>query len=107
MIALLVVPAAAVVLAGSVATLVVGEAALLRQRALASADLAALAAFTGGCGAAEAVAAAHHTTVLQCAFDGTDAIVTVDAGAPSGLGWLAAQLPPATASARAGLPASS
>lgn len=107
MIALLAVPAAAAIAVGALSTMAVGETALLRQRALTAADLSALAAVTGGCAAAGTVAAAHGTELLHCAIEGTDAAVTVDAGQPATLRWLGAQVPSATASARAGLPASS
>lgn len=111
MVTALAVPATAVVVAAVFATLAVGEAALLRQRALAAADLAALAAVTSGCPAAAGVAEANRTRLAECTLEpGGDAVVRIDAGPPAMLARIAAvvgaQIPSADASARAGLPAS-
>lgn len=77
------------------------------QRAAVAADLAALAAATQGCDAAERVARAQGAIGVACNSDGVDAVVTVALPAPALLErlavWSGHEAPAIATSARAGL----
>ncbi|BBZ09165.1 hypothetical protein MDOR_33340 [Mycolicibacterium doricum] len=95
----------AVLIAVTGALTQVGSAVIARHRAQAAADLAALAAATqiaagpeSACAGAAVVARSMDTTVTDCAVDGLEVIVEVQAVA--GLGeW---RFGPARAAARGG-----
>lgn len=83
----------------------VGSAVVARHRAQAAADLAALAAAAriasgarSACAQAALVARAMDTTVTDCAADGLEVVVHVEAGVGSGA-W---RFGPAHAAARGG-----
>ncbi|MDY6871634.1 MAG: Rv3654c family TadE-like protein [Actinomycetota bacterium] len=83
----------------------VGSAVVARHRAQAAADLAALAAAAqiasgarSACAQATLVARAMHTTMTDCATDGLEVVVHVEAEAGLG-GW---RFGPAHAAARGG-----
>ena len=89
----------------------VGSVAVVKARAAAVADVAALAAaesWTDPCADARAVAQANGMEVAACGADGTDVVVAVSAPAPELVRrWLAVlgrEGEPITVSARAGLP---
>jgi secretion/DNA translocation related TadE-like protein len=95
----------AVLLALTVAGVYVGSAVIARHRAQAAADLAALAGAqnladgsAAACTRAAELARAMRTTVAQCAVEGLDVIVTVDAAVALGRFGVG----PARATARAG-----
>lgn len=77
------------------------------QRAAVTADLAAIAAATHGCEAAERVARAQGAVSVACDTDGVDAIVTVALPAPDLLAriaaWTGREAPVLPSSSRAGL----
>ena len=77
------------------------------QRAAVTADLAALAAATHGCEAAERVARAQGAVSVACDTDGVDAMVTVALPAPEFLArvaaWTGREAPVLPSSARAGV----
>lgn len=77
------------------------------QRAAVAADLAALAAVSQGCHAADRVARAQGAISVSCFEDGGDAVVTVALPAPAMLGRIAAwsghEAPAIASTARAGL----
>lgn len=90
---------------------VVGSLAVIRVRAAAVADLAALAAaqsWGDPCADARTVTDANGMATLSCAIDGTDAVVEVAAPIPDVVGrWFAVlgrEPTPVRASARAGIP---
>lgn len=93
------------------AVLAVGQCVVVRHRAGAAADLAALAASATAlegeapaCACAARVAAAHHTRLAACAIHGEVADVTVAAALPP-LPALLAGAPAARSRSRAGPPA--
>lgn len=92
---------AGVVVAGLV-SMTVGH-----QRASVTADLAAIAAVTHGCAAAERVAVAQGAMSVACHIDGVDAVVTVALPAPELLArlarWTGREPPVLPSSSRAGL----
>lgn len=77
------------------------------QRAAVAADLAALAAATGGCADAERVALAQGALTVACRTDGIDAVVTVAMPAPEWLArvaeWSGHEAPALPSTSRAGL----
>lgn len=90
-------------LAGSLGVLGLGSALTVRQRVTAAADAAALGAAEvllgvapgEPCAVAAELALAHRTTLVSCALQGAEAVVTVGSSA-FGI--------PVTATARAGPP---
>lgn len=99
------VAALAVLIAVTAGLAHVGSAVVARHRAQAAADLAALAAATSiatgaesACGQAILVARAMDTSLTDCAVDGLEVVVHVDAVLGLG-GW---RFGPAHAAARAG-----
>jgi secretion/DNA translocation related TadE-like protein len=105
------VAATAVVLAALVAAAALGAALAARQRAQNAADLAALAAAAavvrGGdaCTAADRTAAAGGAHLVRCLPDPATRTVTVGVVVPVPRGLaMVSDMPPARASARAGLP---
>lgn len=93
--------AAIVLVVGAVAVLPVAGAvsawSMTRSEAAMIADLAALAAArSGACSAAQEVARVHHSTLAECAFDGTDVEVAVTVTTAS------AWMPTVTRRARSG-----
>jgi secretion/DNA translocation related TadE-like protein len=92
---------AAGVVAGALVSVSVGH-----QRASVAADLAALAAASHGCDAAEAVARAQGAVGVTCSAEGADAVVTVALPPPVMLqriaAWTGHEAPAIASSARAG-----
>lgn len=88
--------AVSIVCVAAAATWGVLDGVVAHQRALAAADLAALAGaqhLAGGdspCDVAARVAQANGTSIADCAVDGADVIVTVVTPAPTLLARLAA-----------------
>ena len=80
---------------------------IAHQRAGVAADLAAIAAATQGCPAAERVALAQGAIGVACGLEGSDAVVTVAMPAPPFLarvaGWTGHEPPVIPRSSRAGL----
>lgn len=80
--------------------------AVAHQRASVAADLAALAAASQGCPAAERVALAQGALGVACFVDGVDVIVTVAIPAPVMLervaSWSGREAPAVAGTARAG-----
>jgi hypothetical protein len=97
---------AALLCAGTVISGLV-SVSVTHQRAAVAADLAALAAASQGCDAAERVARAQGAIGVACASGDVDAVVTVALPAPAMLERLAAwsghEAPVIASSARAGL----
>ena len=93
---------------GSVISEVV-SISVAHQRASVAADLAALAAASHGCAAAERVARAQGALGVACSSDGVDAVVTIAMPAPAMLdrvaAWSGREAPAIASSARAGLAA--
>ena len=93
--------AAIVLFVGAVAVLpvagVVSTWSMARSEAAMIADLGALAAArSSSCSAAQEVARLHHSTLAECAFDGTDVEVAVTVATAS------AWMPKVTRRARSG-----
>lgn len=65
------------ILLGFMLSLAVADVAVQKARATAAADLAALAAVSEGCGAAQLIAAAHEIALESCSLEGVDVRVVV------------------------------
>lgn len=82
------------------------SATVTRQRASVASDLAAVAAATHGCPAAELVARAQGAVSLACHAEDSDAVVTVAMPAPAILAriamWTGHEAPVIASTSRAG-----
>lgn len=98
----LAVPVIAASLLLALGAAMLGGIAVLRARAGAAADLAALAAVTSGCGTAAEIAVRNGGRLIRCGWQGDEVEAEVAIAAPAWLGRLG--LGPAVhGAARAGL----